>query len=876
MRPPHLGPPSLAAPKAASIPFIPGGSRAGQGLESRDVPVESGIWFRCRAYRSVCHRFGLPSRRLRLARATTARKDLLGSRAPACGHRQRGLALGPLDTEFQIGAEHGARADALRSRPLQDASDFRETRRGLEVLRHENGRLAVKISADVDPALTNTNAVVTDLNAGPSRRSPSATGSTGRSGAVRRIRRKRWPTWPGAGIVRNALIGSLLVFVCLVLVFDLRVATWVTVGIPLSFIGSLLFFAPAGLTLHMGTIFGFFLMVGIVVDDAVVVGESIAGERERGKGALEAAISGTRAVASPITIGVCTTILGFLPFLFITTTNYQIVSVFPYIAFFVLLVSLIEAFFILPAHLSHEKRWSVSPLRDLQDWVRVWLDGVRDHVVVRAVSWSVRNIALTITFAILVVAVSVFLLKSETVRIIILDKEANISGDVQANLQLPIGAPFAETLATAERFVEAGHAVNEQLGGSAVHTVSIIVGNTVSSRLRDEDDNHASHLASVKLHLHDRPIRSASPAQIERLWRRQVGDISYLDEVEYQTTRVRDTPTVAYALKHDDAHALVMATRELRSFMTTMPGLYEISDSVVAPGKRHFEIQLTPAGKAAGLTPALVGTQLRANFNGAEVQRIHRGHDEVKVMVRYPRERRRSLIELASERILRPSGGGTGRLPGAEDGPAYTEVPPSTVARLTERRGLATLTRIDGKQAALVNAQADTAVVTPIQARRQIESGNYPRVAGQVSGTGSRAPRERPGLQVHAGNPGSAGSPGVACHVRAHGGLPAQLLEAARCRGGHSRRVRRRGVGPLDAGVGLHGDVTVRRDRSRWRHSERCGGAAGPLQHDSPGNRHDSGDRRGVRSDPPPLSRGAAYQPHDGAGIVTPALRAKR
>ena len=229
-----------------------------------------------------------------------------------------------------------------------------------------------------------------------------------------------------------------------------------TVGIPLSFIGSLLFFAPADLTLNMGTIFGFFLMVGIVVDDAVVVGESIAAERERGRRSLDAAISGARAVVGPITVGVITTVLGFLPFLFITVTTYQIVNVFPWVAFFVLLVSLIEAFFILPAHLSHERRWSVPPLSNLQDRLRDWLDGVRDRVVVPAVSWSVRNITLTLACAVLVVVVSVLLLRSETVRIIMIDKDANLSGNVQADLELPVGAPFDATLATAERFRERG------------------------------------------------------------------------------------------------------------------------------------------------------------------------------------------------------------------------------------------------------------------------------------------------------------------------------------------------------------------------------------------------------------------------------------
>ena len=104
-----------------------------------------------------------------------------------------------------------------------------------------------------------------------------------------------------AEIVRSAVIGAVLVFLCLVLVFDLRVAVWIAVGIPLSFIGSLMFFGPFDLTLNMGTVFGFFLLVGIVVDDAVVVGESIAAERERGKGGLEAAVAGARAVAGPIT-----------------------------------------------------------------------------------------------------------------------------------------------------------------------------------------------------------------------------------------------------------------------------------------------------------------------------------------------------------------------------------------------------------------------------------------------------------------------------------------------------------------------------------------------------------------------------------------------
>ena len=115
-------------------------------------------------------------------------------------------------------------------------------------------------------------------------------------------------------------------------------------------------------------------------------------------------------------------------------------------------------------------------------------------------------------------------------------------------------------------------------------------------------------------------------------------------------SRIQDRPGVSYALKHDDAAVLKEAATHLRSFMAGIPGLYEISDSL-ALGKRHYRIHLTPAGEAAELTPATVGRQLRANFGGAQVQRIQRGRDEIKVMVRYPSERRRSLGELANERI---------------------------------------------------------------------------------------------------------------------------------------------------------------------------------------------------------------------------------
>ncbi len=539
-------------------------------------------------------------------------------------------------------------------------------------------------------------------------------------------------------IIRNGILGALLVFLTLVLVFDLRVATWITIGIPLSFIGSLIFFGAADLTLNIGTIFAFFLLIGIVVDDSVVVGESIAAERESGKSAADAAISGARAMVGPITVGAATTLLAFVPLLFVTSGAYQLTTVFPYVALFVLLVSLVESFFVLPAHLSHDRPWSLPPLSNIQGRVDGLIDRTRDYVVAPSVARAVQHPWLTLAIGAAVVLIGVLLLRSDNVRVVIIDQDALASDSIQADLHLPPGTPFEQTLTAAGRFADAARSINDQLDGTSVKTIAIIAGNQSAVRTTDLRANR-SNVASVRIHLNPRPVRTASSRDIERVWRRNVGETSELEKVEFHGARVKAKPPVSYALKHSDAAVLKNAATELKASLGTVPGVFGISDSLSA-GKRHFEIQLTRAGKAAGLTPAGIGAQLRASFHGVEVQRIQRGREEVKVVVRYPAERRQSLGELSSERIRRPTGknGRRGRDRGA---PGGGEVPLSTVARLTEKRELTTLTRIDGKQAAFVEARTDAVLTTPRQARREVGEriipgllAKYPRLKIEPDG----------------------------------------------------------------------------------------------------------------------------------------------
>ena len=360
-------------------------------------------------------------------------------------------------------------------------------------------------------------------------------------------------------VVQNGLAGVALVFVCLVVMFDLRIAFWIAFGIPIAFIGALLFFGPAGLTLNVLTIFALFMLVGIVVDDAVVVGENIAAEREKGRGALDAAILGARGVAGPICVGVLTTVIAFIPFLFFTAGTLQLLGVFPYVVFFVLLISLVEAFFILPAHLSHQRQWSLRPLSDLQAQVRVWMKDIGNRVVVPVVSWAVRHIAVTIAGGVVVVLAALLLLRSDLVRVVAFE-QAN-SGQLHTG-----GSEFA-----------GGHAVRERRSPLPNDSPKRVMPSTVSlrarrlpasasspalppaaprERRRGDPASNRSHLASVRLHLEERPSRDAAPDRIESAWQRNVSNVTGLEGVVFRRGAGSELPGIAYSLEHDDPQAV--------------------------------------------------------------------------------------------------------------------------------------------------------------------------------------------------------------------------------------------------------------------------------------------------------------------------------
>ena len=521
-------------------------------------------------------------------------------------------------------------------------------------------------------------------------------------------------------VTGTGALGLVLVFIVLALVFDLRLATWVAVGLPVSFLGAAVLFPAFNLTFNMATIFAMITMIGIVVDDAVVVGESIATERERGLVGADAAVAGAQRVFWPVAVGVATTLLAFAPLLFTYGVLGQFLAVFPIVAVLVLGVSLLEAFLILPSHLAHGGDWSRWPLAAVQARVREAIDLLRDRVAVPAVALATRHPVAALLVAGALVVASGALVIGGVVRFG--DVGALGTGRVEAAVSYPVGTPLEVTRGGAQQLEEAARRTNEQLQGSPIASVATVVGHHPSRAIFLGDGSRATHLAAVTLQLKEESQRTVSADDVASAWRRNAGEIVGADRLTFATADRYggDGFDLSVALVHPDNDILARAAADLGAAIETAPGVLDVHDSLT-PGRRHFDLQLTPAGKAAGLSGRELASQLRARFFGAEVQRIQRGRDEVKVMVRYPEDRRRSFAELADERIELPVGG---------------DIPLGVAAKVVETRELEMLLRIDGVPGAVVGSFVDRAVSTSRELQAHVEDNLLPELQARYPGLG--------------------------------------------------------------------------------------------------------------------------------------------
>ncbi len=530
-------------------------------------------------------------------------------------------------------------------------------------------------------------------------------------------------------LVKNGLIGLVLVMAALALFLDLRLAFWVSVGIFVSFIGAFALMPLVGLSINMMSLFGFILAIGIVVDDAIVAGENIYSENEHGRDPMEAAVAGAQRVAVPVILAVSTTIAAFVPLLFVPGNVGKFLFQIPAIVILVLVISVLEAMLILPHHLArlhivgHKPRTRlgavVADLRHAMDRrLRRFVDGPLD----RALRFATLHYGVVIASAFSILLLTLGVIAGGYVKFSFFPI---VEGRyVTASLQLPQGATVEATLQAALQLERAGRAAAQAgpdpSGQDLINAVFITVG-----RQEATGPGAAGALgllegnkASVVIELLDPEIRTVTSYEFERRWREASGPLPQVQKLTFASNVINLGSPVQVQLTARTPEALAQATFELQDELRRIDGVTDVRDDR-EPGKREVQFRLKPYARTLGITLENLAQQVRSAYFGAEAVRVQRGRDEVRVYVRLPAAERAALTDLNRYRIRSPAGG---------------FVPLHEVAEISLGYGTSTLIRIDGRRITTVLAEVDPALVTGAQVNARLVSEVLPRLQNELPG----------------------------------------------------------------------------------------------------------------------------------------------
>jgi len=535
---------------------------------------------------------------------------------------------------------------------------------------------------------------------------------------------------------KNGLIGLVLVLVALTLFLDLRLAWWVAVGIALSFIGTFAVMPRLDVSVNMMSLFGFILAIGIVVDDAIVVGENIYSEREKGRSPLDAAIKGTQRIAVPVTFAVFTTIVAFTPLLFVPGTFGQFLRNIPLIVISVLLFSLVESLFILPRHLSHLPESGhmslprlLRPVERLQDVVQSALRRFIEGPLDRAVRFSTAHYGLVIAGSTSIMLVTLGLVAGRHLSFSFLPQ---IEGDkVMAQVEMPQGTPTERTREIARYLEHVGRMVADSFQAELpddhpplLEAVYLSVGRYPSTESGPGAGALAtfieSNKAEVTFRLLDAEVRDLPSGEFERAWREAVGDLAGPRSLTFSSQVMDFGAPVQIEISHPDTAVLSRAIAEVQADLATYAGVFDVRNDQEL-GKREVELRLKPRARTLGVTVDDLGRQVRAAFFGVEAVRIQRGREEVRAYVRLPEAERDDLADIRRYRIMTPAG---------------AAIPLEEAADVSFGTAPSTIRRIDGRRIVTVTAEVDRSVITGQEANTELTSHIIP--AAQLRHPGLR------------------------------------------------------------------------------------------------------------------------------------------
>ncbi len=505
-------------------------------------------------------------------------------------------------------------------------------------------------------------------------------------------------------LFKNAWMGLALVIIVLGLFLEIKLALWVMLGIPISFMGTLLILPALDVSINMMSLFAFILALGIVVDDAIVVGENIFEHRQQGKPYLRAAVDGCLEVCVPVTFSILTTVAAFMPLAFVGGTMGKFMKAIPMVVISLLLVSLVESLFVLPAHLSGGgKLRERSGKRNIFHFIETvrkvfgrFLDGVVSGPYRRLLALAVEHRYTTIAVALCVLFLSVGVIRGGILKFTFMPE---VDGDViTASLSMPPGTPVAETdrigRLIADKAMEVAAEIDRNRPGMPpiVRHIYRMAGGTIAGGgPAGGAETSAAHLSDVALFLTESEKRAYPVPEITKRWRQKVGEIPGIDALTFSSNLVRMGADIDIQMAHADFSTLEKVAGTIKYTLAAYPGVTDIEDTY-SRGKKELKIKLTNAARTLGITEQDLARQIRGAFYGAEALRLQIARNEVKVMVRYPEEDRKDIYDLSAMRIRTPEGG---------------EIPLQRAARVIEGRGFSEINRTDRKRVINVTASVD-------------------------------------------------------------------------------------------------------------------------------------------------------------------------
>jgi multidrug efflux pump subunit AcrB len=528
----------------------------------------------------------------------------------------------------------------------------------------------------------------------------------------------------------NMLQGAILVFLILALFLRLKIAFWVMVGIPICFLGTiwLMPIGPFPVTINMISLFGFILVLGIVVDDAIIISESIYTKIRKDGHTLDNVIKGTNKVATAATFGVLTTIAAFAPMLFVGGIVGPFFEALSVVVVLSLFFSLIESKLILPAHLAHTKLSYISEeelykpysqmgfftkffrfFQRIQRRFQNGLDRFIQNKYKPLLEKAIRNrgIAFSGFFAVLILTAG--LVVGGQLRMVMFP---NIPGDfIQTQLTMQAGTAPSVRNAAVDHLESSIFEINAELQAQYPDSPPPIKHVMIFTQ--------GDSGGVILLELTKSEERTVLPTEISNMWRERVGEIAGIKELTYSSgTNSGGGAALSFQLTGNNFETLEGAAKELESKLSEYDGIFDIRNSF-SSGTQEIRLDIKPEAEALGLTLSDLGRQVRQAFYGEEAQRMQRGKDEVRVMVRYPHEERRSIADLENMRIRTPTG---------------DEVPFFSVAEISMAQSYTSINREDRKRSITVTADVDPDIVEPNKIMSEISEDYMPELLSRYDG----------------------------------------------------------------------------------------------------------------------------------------------